>query len=75
MNLAQGTPTILSLDRQALQVIHFRCASLVLWGCLKVKGTWSDEVTKFGYDFWYQPRHNVMFSSEWGTPSAFTKVL
>ncbi|DBB10518.1 TPA: hypothetical protein ACH3X3_002056 [Trebouxia sp. C0006] len=40
---------------------------------LKVKGTWSDEATKFGYDFWYQPRHNVMFSSEWGTPSAFTK--
>ena len=26
-----------------------------------------------GYDFWYQPRHNVMISSEWGAPSAFTK--
>lgn len=23
---------------------------------------------KFGYDFWYQPRHNVMISTEWGTP-------
>ncbi|DBA86469.1 hypothetical protein WJX79_005001 [Trebouxia sp. C0005] len=46
---------------------------LILDQDLKVKGTWSDEVTKFGYDFWYQPRHNVMFSSEWGTPSAFTK--
>ena len=26
------------------------------------------------YDFWYQPRLNVMVSSEWGAPSAFTKV-
>jgi len=24
-----------------------------------------------GYDFWYQPRHNVMISSEWGVPNAF----
>nr|XP_039265908.1 methanethiol oxidase-like [Styela clava] len=24
--------------------------------------------TPFGYDFWYQPRHNVMISTEWGTP-------
>jgi len=23
---------------------------------------------RFGYDFWYQPRHNVMISTEWGTP-------
>ena len=21
-----------------------------------------------GYDFWYQPRHNVMISTEWGAP-------
>lgn len=41
---------------------------------LQVKGKWTDEVTKFGYDFWYQPRHNVMISSEWGTPNALTKV-
>lgn len=27
----------------------------------------------FGYDFWYQPRHNTMISSSWGAPSAFTK--
>lgn len=27
----------------------------------------------FGYDFWYQPRHNVMVSSQWGAPSAFKK--
>ena len=25
-----------------------------------------------GYDFWYQPRHNVMISSEWGAPNCFT---
>jgi len=41
----------------------------------KVKGTWQaegDEVP-YGYDFWYQPLHNVMVSSEWGAPSSFTK--
>ena len=25
----------------------------------------------FGYDFWYQPRHNVMISTEWGAPRAW----
>ncbi|KAK9915575.1 hypothetical protein WJX75_001008 [Coccomyxa subellipsoidea] len=39
----------------------------------KVKGTWSETVTDYGYDFWYQPRHNVMVSSQWGAPSSFTK--
>jgi selenium-binding protein 1 len=24
---------------------------------------------RFNYDFWYQPRHNVMVSSEWGAPN------
>ena len=27
--------------------------------------------TPFGYDFWYQPRKNVMISSEWGEPNSF----
>jgi hypothetical protein len=27
--------------------------------------------TPFGYDFWYQPRKNVMISSEWGEPKSF----
>lgn len=40
---------------------------------LKVKGSWSEDVTKFGYDFWYQPRHNVLISSAWGTPRAIVK--
>jgi len=39
----------------------------------KVEGTWNleSEAVGFGYDFWYQPRHNVMVSSEWGAPEAF----
>jgi len=35
------------------------------------KGLWSGELTPFGYDFWYQPRHDVMVSSEFGTPACF----
>jgi len=39
-----------------------------------IKGRWERSgPTQFGYDFWYQPRHNVMISSEWGAPLAFTK--
>lgn len=39
-----------------------------------VKGRWEgdNKPAPMGYDFWYQPRHNVMISSEWGAPSAFT---
>ena len=38
-----------------------------------VKGNWeaAGNSTPFGYDFWYQPRHNVMISSEWGEPNSF----
>ena len=39
----------------------------------KVKDLWNKEYAKFNYDFWYQPRHNVLISSEWGAPSAFRK--
>lgn len=37
----------------------------------EVIGSWEKEgsSTPFGYDFWYQPRHNVMISSEWGVPN------
>ncbi|NXA67710.1 SBP1 oxidase, partial [Mohoua ochrocephala] len=36
----------------------------------EVKGTWEkgDEVPPMGYDFWYQPRHDVLISTEWGVP-------
>lgn len=37
-----------------------------------VAGNWEQNGTPpFGYDFWYQPRHNVMISSEWGEPNTF----
>uniref|UniRef100_A0A8C9YG67 Methanethiol oxidase n=1 Tax=Sander lucioperca TaxID=283035 RepID=A0A8C9YG67_SANLU len=38
----------------------------------EVVGNWehSGEAVNFGYDFWYQPRHNVMISTEWGAPKA-----
>jgi len=41
----------------------------------KVKGRWEKENkgTRFGYDFWYQPRHDVMISSEWGAPKCWSK--
>ena len=37
-------------------------------------GTWpktKEDETAFGYDFWYQPYHNVMISTEWGHPRCF----
>jgi len=45
---------------------------------LKVKGTYGKsekDVAPFGYDYWYQPYHNVMISTEWGHPRCFTKGL
>nr|CAD7434655.1 unnamed protein product [Timema monikensis] len=40
----------------------------------KVKGVWTrDKLAKFGYDFWYQPYHDVMISSEWGVPKRFKR--
>ena len=39
-----------------------------------VKGRWeSGPTAPMGYDFWYQPFHNVMISTEWGVPNALTK--
>jgi len=35
----------------------------------KVTGTYANDpkdIPPFGYDFWYQPFHNVMISTEWG---------
>eukprot|EP00405_Crypthecodinium_cohnii_P016872 CAMPEP_0206458814 /NCGR_PEP_ID=MMETSP0324_2-20121206/23798_1 /ASSEMBLY_ACC=CAM_ASM_000836 /TAXON_ID=2866 /ORGANISM="Crypthecodinium cohnii, Strain Seligo" /LENGTH=505 /DNA_ID=CAMNT_0053930233 /DNA_START=82 /DNA_END=1596 /DNA_ORIENTATION=+ len=42
---------------------------------LEINGRWErgDKKQSFGYDFWYQPRHNVMVSSEWGEPMCFAK--
>ncbi len=35
-----------------------------------VKGKWTEDTgaMNFNYDYWYQPRHNVMISSEWASP-------
>lgn len=39
----------------------------------EVKGTWEKPGSEapMGYDFWYQPRHNVMVSTEWAAPNVF----
>lgn len=36
-----------------------------------VVGRWERDAGKmaYNYDFWYQPRHNVMVSSEWSAPN------
>jgi len=38
-----------------------------------VAGRWGEQESGlvFNYDFWHQPRHNVMVSSEWGAPNTF----
>ncbi len=43
---------------------------LALDGDFNVLGRWERDATgmQFNYDFWYQPRHNVMVSSEWAAP-------
>lgn len=37
----------------------------------EVAGRWEADLSgmNYNYDFWYQPRHNAMVSSEWGAPS------
>lgn len=37
----------------------------------EVAGRWEADTRgmHYNYDFWYQPRHNVLVSSEWGAPS------
>ncbi|MBD2100697.1 selenium-binding family protein [Leptolyngbya sp. FACHB-261] len=38
-----------------------------------IAGRWEHQADamRFNYDFWYQPRHNVMVSSEWGAPKTY----
>lgn len=44
---------------------------LLLDDKFNIAGTWEHghEGMQYNYDFWYQPRHNVMVSSEWGSPN------
>jgi selenium-binding protein 1 len=48
---------------------------LMLNDKFEVTGRWENDLTgmNFNYDFWYQPRHNVMISSEWGAPNTVSK--
>ncbi|NWV04882.1 SBP1 oxidase, partial [Ptilonorhynchus violaceus] len=41
----------------------------------EVKGNWEKggKNPSLGYDFWYQPRHNVLVSSEWGVPKILAR--
>nr|MBA3349698.1 selenium-binding protein [Actinomycetota bacterium] len=37
-----------------------------------IKGRWeSNGAPEWGYDFWYQPRHNALVTSEWAAPEVF----
>ena len=51
-----------------------RCGFLLLDHSFKIEGSWNqgDDAPPFNYDYWYQPRHNVMVSSEWGAPKTFS---
>jgi selenium-binding protein 1 len=44
---------------------------LLLDDKFQIAGHWeaSREGMAYNYDFWYQPRHNVMVSSEWAAPN------
>jgi methanethiol oxidase len=39
----------------------------------EIQGRWERDLAgmAYNYDFWYQPRHNVMVSSEFGAPNAY----
>jgi len=41
----------------------------------KIAGRWTEDTggMNFNYDFWYQTRHNVMISSEWGAPNTVSQ--
>jgi selenium-binding protein 1 len=45
---------------------------LLLDADFEIAGRWEQSTgMNFNYDFWYQPRHNVMVSSEWGAPKTY----
>ena len=48
---------------------------LLLDSDFNVKGRWENNLAgmNFNYDYWYQPRHNVMISSEWAAPKTVAK--
>jgi selenium-binding protein 1 len=46
---------------------------LLLDDQFRIKGRWEKDAAgmQFNYDFWYQPRQNVMVSTEWAAPKTF----
>ncbi len=46
---------------------------LLLDPSFEIAGRWENNLDgmKYNYDFWYQPRHNVMVSTEWAAPNTF----
>ena len=46
---------------------------LLLDGNFDIVGRWEKDMegVDYNYDFWYQPRHNVMVSSEWASPNTY----
>lgn len=48
---------------------------LMLDSDFNVSGRWENNLAgmKYNYDYWYQPRHNVMVSSEWGAPNTVSQ--
>ncbi|GFR97038.1 selenium-binding protein 1-like protein [Elysia marginata] len=38
-----------------------------------IQENWERSHIDMGYDYWYQPRHDVMISTEWGAPNAWRK--
>ena len=47
---------------------------LMLDDKFNIVGRWEHNSTgmNYNYDFWYQPRHNVMVSTEWAAPKTFS---
>lgn len=52
-----------------------KCDFIILDGkTFQVKGTWiKGKKPNYAYDFWYQPYHDVMISTEWGAPKVIKK--
>jgi selenium-binding protein 1 len=52
------------------------CGFLLLNPDFSVKGRWDKPSSLrpvYNYDFWYQPRHNVMISTEFAAPNTYLK--
>ncbi|PNH12676.1 Selenium-binding protein 1, partial [Tetrabaena socialis] len=71
---ARGSFLLLNQDLSGDVTSPASCRLYLCTRTCSVKGLWSSEETPYGYDFWYQPRLNVMISSGWGAPKIFSKL-